>query len=97
MALRRFISQIESSYSDLNVKLSGCAKLTSKNYVKYSASVIVEGEGPIPIPMVDHLEQAERQFRTVSLPSFDLCTVQLIEAISGQQSLVRWQIQYTMK
>lgn len=97
MAFRHFTIEFARAIKNMNVKVSGFAKVVGLESCLYSVSLIVEGDGLIPIPSVDRLADVQHIFRALSVEGFEYFSTQYIYAEMNSVPLERWQIQFQEK
>lgn len=99
-ALKTFQMEIQrmiDKYS-LNVNISGVAELvTEEKQHMFSASLIVDGENPIPFPSEEGASTVKTQFQRYICEGFRLKTLHYVSALFKDQKLLRWQVQYVVE
>lgn len=91
------IQRMIDKYS-LNVNISGVAELvTEKKQHIFSASLIVNGQEPVPFPSEEGVSKVKTQFQRYVCEGFRLKTLQFLNALCKDQKLLRWQVQYLVE
>lgn len=100
MDLGKFKSLVEQWIQQKNLRLSGVALLSDGTNEIWSASLIVDGEGPWPTPDAVNIEDARQLCADdlAMLSDFTFHDIQLIQFIMSPDTRAkRWQVQWTFR
>lgn len=98
MDLNKFKKSVEDwrQQNNLNLALSGVARLGTEIGIIWSASFSVTGEGFFPYPQPSERDNMERLLQQLpSMESFSLCTVDSVEFVMCPDlQSTRWQVKW---
>lgn len=98
--LKVFKKSIDNLLKDhaLNLKLSGVAACSDLQRIFYSASFIVEGEGPVPCPDNNNIVEAQKIFQRYVPEGFNYSRLLNVRALQMPcNELKRWQVNYLFR